>query len=151
MASYRPNVAAILRHPASGDILIAERADFPGCWQFPQGGVDGGEDLIGALRREVAEEIGVGPDRYSLEACRTNYRYDFPGGELKRGRWAGQEQTWFLCDFFGEKDDITLEGADHEFRDVRWIEPAAFDPQWVPAFKRPVYREVFRDFFGIEW
>jgi len=151
MASYRPNVAAILRHPTSRDVLIAERSDFPGFWQFPQGGVDKGEDLIAALRREVREETGIPPESYSLVACRTNYRYKFPGKLKKKWKWQGQEQTWFLCDFHGEKEEVTLEEADHEFRDVRWIEPADFEPGWVPSFKRDVYARVFRDFFAIRW
>ena len=104
MASYRPNVAAILRKPSTGKILVCLRKDHPRCWQFPQGGVDPGEDLIGALYREVEEEIGVSSDRYTLQACRTGYRYKFPNGHLKKGEFCGQEQTYFLCDFSREKE-----------------------------------------------
>mgnify|MGYP003634826277 FL=1 len=150
MATYRPNVAAILRKPKNGKILIAERADHPGCWQFPQGGVDKGEDLIGALYREVAEEIGVSPDLYRLIACRTDYRYKFPKGHLKKGLFCGQTQTYFLCDYFGKKHNIDLDAHIREFSDFQWIHPEDFNLAWVPGFKRPVFRRVFKDFFGIK-
>ncbi|MEM9283926.1 MAG: NUDIX domain-containing protein, partial [Verrucomicrobiota bacterium] len=55
MATYRPNVAAILRKPKNGKILIGHRADHRGSWQFPQGGVDKGEDLIAALEQRFME------------------------------------------------------------------------------------------------
>jgi putative (di)nucleoside polyphosphate hydrolase len=55
---YRPNVAAILQRE-NGDIFVAERISVPGAWQFPQGGIDEGEDAETALFRELAEEIGI--------------------------------------------------------------------------------------------
>ncbi len=48
-SSYRSNVAAILRR-GDGKILVAERMNFKHAWQFPQGGVDKGEDLIAQAR-----------------------------------------------------------------------------------------------------
>lgn len=150
MASYRPNVAAIFRKPKSGKILVGERSDHKGSWQFPQGGVDKGEDLIGALKREVEEETGISPDQYTIVACYTNYRYKFPGGRLKRGKFCGQEQTYFLCDFHDKKNSIDLSKTDHEFRDYQWIKPKDFDLKWVPGFKRPVFKRLFRDFFDIK-
>src|SRR5258708_15903127 len=56
---YRPSVAAILRNP-SGEILICERLDVRGAWQFPQGGIDGKESAAEALVREIWVEIGMG-------------------------------------------------------------------------------------------
>lgn len=150
MATYRPNVAAILRKPKSGKILIGERLSHPGSWQFPQGGVDSGEDLIAALYREVEEEIGVAPGFYKIMACRTGYRYKFPKGKLKKGRYCGQVQTYFLCDYFGKKKQIVLDSHVREFSDYRWIYPEEFDIGWVPKFKRPVFRRVFQDFFGVK-
>ena len=46
---------------AEGFILVAERSNIRGAWQFPQGGVDPGEGLEEALFREIEEEIGVIP------------------------------------------------------------------------------------------
>ena len=151
MASYRPNVAAILRKPKSGQILVCQRTDHPYCWQFPQGGVDDREDLIAALYREVEEEIGIAPEKYTIHSCRTGYRYKFPNGHLKKGLFAGQEQTYFLCDYHGKKKEIMLDTHDYaEFTAVRWISPEKFKIEWIPKFKQSVFKRVFRDFFGIK-
>lgn len=147
-SSYRPNVAAILQRE-DGKIFVAERVDYRGSWQFPQGGVDDGEDLIAALYREVEEEIGVSPESYEIAECRTGYRYKFPGGHLKKGLFCGQEQTYFLCRYFGDSDDIDLEHHTREFSDYKWIKPEKFKLKWVPKFKRRVFRKVMIDFFDI--
>ena len=149
MATYRPNVAAILRRPSDGKILVAERSDHKGSWQFPQGGVDKGEDLISALYREVEEEIGVPPELYRLIECRTDYRYKFPGGRLKKQKWCGQSQTYFLCEYLGTDEDIDLNAHVPEFVRFKWIKPKKFKLYWVPKFKHAVFKRVFADFFGI--
>ena len=136
MATYRSNVAAILQRE-DGKILVAERSDFPGSWGFPQGGVDEGEDLISALHREVEEEIGLSSDKYRLIGCRTGYRYKFPEGKLKKGKFCGQAQTYFLCAFEGEDSDIDLHAHIPEFRSWRWIRPQKFKLRWVPPFQAP--------------
>lgn len=147
-SSYRPNVAAILQR-ADGKIFVAERVDYRGSWQFPQGGVDAGEDLIAALYREVEEEIGVAPQAYQIRACRTGYRYKFPGGHLKKGLYCGQEQTYFLLTYLGAGDEIDLSRHTREFSAYKWIRPEKFKLKWVPKFKRRVFMQVMRDFFGV--
>lgn len=147
MVRYRPNVAFILRR-ADGRILIGERSDMPGAWQFPQGGVSKGEDLLAALHREVREEIALAPSDYRIVDRRGPYRYEFPPGRTKEG-YGGQEQTYFLADFLGDEARILAQPSSEEFRAVRWIAPAEFRPGWVAPMKRAVYREVLRDFFDV--
>jgi len=146
---YRPNVAAILRD-AAGRILIAERVNVKGAWQFPQGGVDEGEAFDVALFRELEEEVGVGAALVRVAQVRGGYRYAFPKGRLKYGIYGGQEQTYYLCDFSGTDADIRLDAHHQEFGQFRWIMPAEFSLAWVPKFKKKVYQAVFLDFFGLE-
>ena len=148
MPKYRPNVAAILLR-ADHKILVAERIDVENSWQFPQGGVDEGEDLMGALRREVEEELGISSKFYEISACRTGYRYKFPNGHLKKGLWRGQEQTYFLCKFRGMDRYIDLTAHEQEFSQFQWILPEEYRLDWLPQFKRKVYRQVMRDFFNV--
>ena len=146
---FRPNVAAILQRP-DGRILIAERLNVAGAWQFPQGGVDQGESLDVALFRELEEEIGVTAALVRVKQQRGGYRYAFPKGRLKYGVYGGQEQTYYLCRYTGTDADIDLKATHQEFASFRWIEPSEFRLDWTPKFKRNVYRQVMRDIFGLE-
>ncbi len=148
MGLYRPNVAAILQN-RQGRILVAERSGVEKAWQFPQGGVDNGEDLEAALIREVREEVGIASSKFEILKSKGGYRYDYPENHKKRGEFIGQEQTYYLCRFLGEDADITLDESP-EFSRHRWIKPEKFKAKWLPKFKLEVYRRVMRDFFEVE-
>lgn len=153
MVRYRSNVAALVVNPA-GCLLICERVTIPGAWQFPQGGVDSGETLEQALFREVREEVGLGPQDYEVVARGEGYRYLYPeharGKKLRKHGSHGQEQTYFLCHLKEDAPAINVHQKPPEFRAYRWILPEEFDLDWLPPFKRDVYREVLRDFFQVE-
>ncbi len=149
MIRYRPNVAFILRR-ADGLVLVGERSDRVGAWQFPQGGVHPGETLEAALAREVLEEISLPASDYRIVNKRGPYRYAFPPGRTKEG-YGGQEQTYFLADFLGEESALLVEPSTAEFQAVRWVEPATFPMESVAPMKREVYRAVLRDFFAVEF
>lgn len=152
MVRYRQNVAALVVNPA-GCLLICERMTFPGAWQFPQGGVDPGESLEQALVREVREEVGFEPRHYEVIARREGYRYLYPhdvrGKKLRKHGSHGQEQTYFLCRLKPNAPQVNVHQKPQEFRAYRWILPEEFDLDWLPSFKRDVYREVMWDFFQI--
>ena len=147
MSKYRPNVALILED-ANGRVLVGERLDIFGAWQFPQGGVKKNETLEEALGREMTEELSLSSDRFEVLERKGPYRYLFPSGRKKEG-FDGQEQTYFRARLVGGIDG--LDGFVHspEFRTLCWLAPTEFQATWVPEFKRPVYQEVFRDFWGI--
>jgi putative (di)nucleoside polyphosphate hydrolase len=147
MPAYRPNAAIILRNSA-GQILLGERSDWPGCWQFPQGGVKKGETILAALHREVEEELGLKSSEYRILSRKGPYRYLFLNGKKKNG-FDGQEQYYFLAELLNPEARVRIEGC-HEFHATRWLAPASFDLNWIGAMKRQVYIEVFRDFFGIK-
>jgi putative (di)nucleoside polyphosphate hydrolase len=146
MPKLKANVAAILRN-SEGKILICERINIPGAWQFPQGGVDDGESLEEALTRELWEEIGIHAGDFRVVEKRGGYTYVFPSGR-KKGH-DGKDQTYFLCDFLAGDSVIQVETEHPEFRRWKWIRPADFRREWLPAMKLDVYSRVFRDFFGI--
>ncbi len=143
--NYRTNVAAILRN-LQGKILICERVNIPGAWQFPQGGVNKAETHEEALGREVWEEIGVEAREYRIVLKKGPYRYGF--GQIKKG-YHGKEQHYFLCDFREADIRINVATAHPEFQAYRWIRPEEFDIQWLPALKQDVYRAVLSDFFNV--
>jgi putative (di)nucleoside polyphosphate hydrolase len=146
MPAYRPNAAIILRN-SNAEILVCERSDVRGCWQFPQGGVKKGETLLDALHREVEEELGLQPHDYRILSRKGPYRYLFLNGRKKDG-FDGQEQHYFLAELVNPKSVIRFAGS-HEFRAARWLPPASYELDWIGPMKREVYTSVFRDFFGI--
>lgn len=149
---HRPNVGVVLFH-RDGRVWLGRRRRQapPYNWQFPQGGVDEGEDLEAAARRELAEETGV----TSVELLgRTQgwITYDFPPEVLADARssrgWLGQKQVWFAYRFIGDEAEIDLEADDHvEFDAWRWgrLDEA---PELIVPFKRGVYEAVVAAFEG---
>ena len=148
---YRPNVALLLIDD-TGKLLICERIEEDGAWQFPQGGVDKGEGFLSALHREVSEEIGLEPKDYELLDLRAGYRYKYPPGvrekKKKKHNCIGQEQTYFICKLLSSKKKINIDQYSPEFQDTKWIKPKDFKIKWLPKFKHEVYKQVFTDFFG---
>lgn len=144
---HRPNVGIVLFHP-DRRVWYGRRAGTAGPynWQFPQGGVDGGEDLYAAARRELAEETGV-VSTSLLGRTQGWIAYDFPPG-TDRGRkgWKGQKQVWFALRFEGEESEIDLNAHHHaEFDAWRWgrLEEAT---ELIVPFKREAYAAVVRAF-----
>lgn len=152
-ALYRPNVAGIMMRQ-DGRILICERTNTTNAWQFPQGGIDEGENALTAVTREIEEEVGFAPDMYTILQSRGGYRYDYPAETLEYVRqkrkmpYVGQEQEYFLCEL---KENCPNPRIDfREFGQYKWINPGDFQLEWLPEFKREVYRQVFEDFFNLE-
>lgn len=144
---YRLNAAGIVQR-TDGRILICERLNEPGSWQFAQGGVDPGETLEQALVREMEEELSLRPQDYLIITRKGPYRYLFGKGRKKKG-FDGQEQTYFLTLMTCPETRIDVATPHQEFRRTSWIQPGEFDLCWLPNFKREVYRAVLYDFFGV--
>jgi putative (di)nucleoside polyphosphate hydrolase len=150
VARYRPNVGIVLFHPAGNRVWLGRRAGTPDPynWQFPQGGVDDGEDLLDAARRELEEETGVS-DTTLLGRTEDWITYDFPadhrGSKQARG-WSGQRQMWFALRMSGPQSQIRLDlHAPVEFDAWRWASLEE-TPALVVPFKRSTYDQVVAAF-----
>ena len=149
LARFRPNVGVVLIN-ADGRVWLGRRADIPGPtnWQFPQGGMDKGEDPLDAAVRELREETGATSVRL---LARTDdwLAYAFPPGHRRSKAakgWIGQKQLWFAFAFEGDDGEFNLAAhAQIEFDAWRW---ARLDEalECVVAFKRETYRQVIDAF-----
>jgi len=146
---YRSNVGVVLFNRA-GRVWLGRRAhtEGPYNWQFPQGGVDPGEDWEEAARRELQEETGV---TSASVIGRTDgwITYDFPpnyGGSKAARGFKGQKQKWFAFRFEGEDAEVNLE-LHHEIEFDAWkwarLEEAI---DWIVPFKRGSYEQVIAAF-----
>jgi putative (di)nucleoside polyphosphate hydrolase len=151
LALYRPNVGVVLFH-ADGRVWLGRRAGTPGPhnWQFPQGGVDPGEELEAAARRELAEETGA-RSAALLGRTRDWVAYDFPpghGGAKRLRGWKGQKQVWFAFRFEGQDAEFDLAAhGEPEFDAWRWARLAEAAELIVP-FKKAAYERVVEAFGG---
>ncbi len=153
---YRKGVGLCLFN-YDGLVLCAERRDKPGAWQMPQGGVQKNEDLIVAALRELKEEVGT-DNAEIIGRVPGILRYEFPDylqyrHGIFRGKYRGQEQTWFALRFLGRDSDFNLLGEHEpetpEFIAWRWV-ALAETPSLIVEFKRPVYEQMVKAFTPLE-
>ena len=144
---YRPNVAMVVIN-SMNKVLICRRKNTR-TWQFPQGGIDNGEDIKKAMYRELSEEIGLSKDDVILVGeSEGTITYDIPKtirSKVLGGKFKGQEQKWFLLKLKKDNTEIKLDNeAFPEFDKYEWV---SF---WQPLnrivdFKREAYREALSE------
>lgn len=130
---------------ARGRVLLLERSDVAGAWQFPQGGLDAGESPLEAARREVEEETGIPAGALRLLGRHPDLlAYELPATAQTKRTGLGQVQYWFF--FQTRAVNVPLERLPPgEFRAARWT---TFDRAVAQAvsFRAPLYRALRRHF-----
>jgi putative (di)nucleoside polyphosphate hydrolase len=146
---YRRGVGVMLLN-SHKQIWVGRRIDNTDeAWQMPQGGIDKGEEPWATALRELKEETGI-PPRLAERIAEypERLRYDLPPelqGKLWGGKYKGQLQDWFLCEFLGHNSDVNIASAHPEFNDWKWVAPAELLDLIVP-FKRDLYRRLLDEF-----
>tara|TARA_Y100001970_G_scaffold270658_1_gene364839 strand:+ start:6494 stop:6967 length:474 start_codon:yes stop_codon:yes gene_type:complete len=125
-------------------VFVGKRKDNPiNKWQMPQGGVNNGEKLIDAMKRELEEETGI----RSIEILKEIdgwQEYELPSnllGKIWRGKFRGQKQKWFVVKFLGNDKEINLEKDKPEFIEWQWIDIDSL-PGVIVDFKKKVYENL---------
>lgn len=97
-----------------GKVLIAKSSIDDNYWKIPSGGIEGGEDMIEAARREAKEELNIEIEVIGVR--KEKRKFDWP--EDMSEKYCGQEQEVVVCRPLGKiipnPDEIVF---------VEWIEP----------------------------
>ena len=125
-------------------VFVGKRKDNPiDKWQMPQGGVNTGENLIDAMKRELHEETSIQNIKI-LNEIDGWFEYELPKnllGKIWKGRYRGQKQKWFVVKFLGNDGEINLQTDKPEFIEWRWLDIENL-PNVIVDFKRKVYEQL---------
>ena len=125
-------------------VFVGKRIDNPvDKWQMPQGGVNQGEELIDAMKRELEEETGIRNIQILREVDGWS-EYELPKyllGKIWKGKYRGQKQKWFIVRFLGNDEEITLKTSKPEFIEWRWLDIENL-PGVIVEFKRKVNEDL---------
>ena len=119
---YRPVAVAIIQEN-NDKILFVLSAKNQQEWYLPQGGIHEDENVIGALLRELKEELDIEPEHVHLIAYVGQEDLDAPSARKeKRGFSKGKRYFFFLLKYQEDlKKSFTLKRE--ELADYRWVEP----------------------------
>ena len=135
--AFRANAGVVVVDD-DGLVLAFERSDYPGSWQFPQGGIDEGETAQKAAIRELTEETSIPVEGVELIGEFPDWIvYEIPKPNDFHGR--GQAQKWFLFRLTVPKESIRAKPP--EFVDHKWLKIAELIPITAP-FRKLVYEKL---------
>ena len=115
------HVSAAIIH-RDGKVLAARRAGaaHEGLWELPGGKVEPGEDALGALRREVAEELGC---QLASAWLYDTVEHDYPDFHLT--------MDCYVCALPDGAEPAPRAGVHSE---LRWLgRDELLDVEWLPA------------------
>ena len=141
---YRPNVGIVLLNHHQ-QVFWGKRIK-QHSWQFPQGGIDPGENPEEAMYRELWEEVGLLQDHVQIIGRTADWlRYTVPDNWVRRewrGTYKGQKQIWFALRLTARDHAINLRATNKpEFDAWRWANYWV-DLDSVIEFKRGVYERA---------
>ena len=118
---YRPNVSICIINQ-NKKVLLCERKNDSGHWQFPQGGIEKNHTAKQTVFKELKEEVGIEKNKIAkLYQCKQTHKYLWSKNYLKTNfinGYKGQKQSVWIVKFSGNDDEITVDNR--EFKNYQW-------------------------------
>ena len=128
-------------------VFVGKRRDNPGdYWQMPQGGVEGGENFLAAMKRELHEETSVKNIKIIKKISKI-YEYELHKniiGIIQKDKLKGKKQKWFITRFLGNEDEINLNTKHQEFIEWKWVDADKL-PNVIVEFKKKLYQALLKE------
>lgn len=134
---YRENVVIVISN-SEKKVLVCQRNPkgyaygsgrksdemFHNYWQFPQGGIDSGEDILTGARREAVEETGLENLEYAKTQTNVN-KYSWNNARrallFNPLKYRGQMQSIVYFNHKGSDEAVKLDTHNNEFVAYRWV------------------------------
>jgi putative (di)nucleoside polyphosphate hydrolase len=147
--NYRKGVGIVIVN-AKGQFFLGKRIGAE-AWQFPQGGIDEGENPEESLYRELHEETGLVKDKVTIVAVSKKWLvYHIPHVyQRSNKKYDGAMQKWFLLKLTGTNEDVNLNAVNEaEFDAWKWADRNTAINS-VIRFKKAVYASIFAEFADV--
>ncbi len=141
-AYKQPVSVLVVIYTRQGEVLLLERADFPGYWQSVTGSVEWGEAIADTARRELQEETGISGhavddwQQQNLYDIYPHWQHRYPPGTTQN-----EEHVFAVC--LPGQVAVTLSPREHlSYRWLPWREAAAqvFSPSNQAAILQLAHR-----------
>jgi ADP-ribose pyrophosphatase YjhB (NUDIX family) len=132
---FRPSVYALI---TDGDKIITMKNKGNGKFWFPGGGVELGEKIEDALKREVKEETGLNIKVGKMVFYKENFFYYQPLDEAYHAFL-----FFFVCEVIGNKELISDDNVDDlESKKPRWTKIKDINKNRLADLEDDLYRVI---------
>lgn len=145
---FRAGSGAVIYRYSDYKILVFKRLGQE-VWQFPQGGLNPGENSENGMWRELAEETTLTKNNFTKQIpypTWTFYKYPDDFIHPARANCIGQAHRWWFLKLKPTTEINLAKATDKEFDDYQWLNFGALLILEKKSFKQSVYQELYKFF-----